>query len=267
MLGSIGLFELSVGRSLEMSAVIEKLDRADKILVALGHFESRASAQAAIAAGNVKVSGKQLTKPSAKISSNAKIEATPEHPWVSRSGLKLAYALEEFGVGVIGLHCLDIGASTGGFSQVLLAQGAVSVVAVDVGRDQLHKMLGNDARVTSLEATDARNLTAEQARKPELIVCDASFISLHKLLTVPLSFAADGASMIALFKPQFEVGREHVGKGGIVSDASAIKRAEDEFTAWLDREGWSVKARTDSPIKGGDGNAERLVYAKRRSVT
>lgn len=243
--------------------MIEKLDRADKILVTLGHFESRASAQAAIAAGNVKVSGKQLKKPSAKISSNAKIEASPEHPWVSRSGLKLAHALQEFGIAPQGLRCLDIGASTGGFSQVLLAHGAVSVVAVDVGRDQLHKTLQDDARVTSLEATDARNLTDEQARKPELIVCDASFISLHKLLSVPLSLAADGASLIALFKPQFEVGREHVGKGGIVSDAAATNRAEDEFFAWLEREGWSVYARTDSPIKGGDGNAERLIYAKR----
>lgn len=246
--------------------MIEKLDRADKILVALGYFESRASAQAAIAAGNVKVSGKQLIKPSAKISSNAKIEASPEHPWVSRSGLKLAHALQEFGIAPEGLRCLDIGASTGGFSQVLLAHGAVSVVAVDVGRDQLHKTLQDDARVTSLEATDARNLTDEQARKPELIVCDASFISLHKLLSVSLSLAVARASLIALFKPQFEVGREHVGKGGIVSDAEATNRAEDEFTAWLERKGWPVQARTDSPIKGGDGNAERLIYAKRRDA-
>lgn len=250
-------------RSLEMSAVIEKLDRADKILVALGHFESRSAAQAAIAAGTVRVSGRVLSKPSEKISSTARIEAKPEHPWVSRAGLKLAHALDVFDVDPSGAHGLDVGASTGGFTEVLLANGAESVVAVDVGRDQLHPKLREDARINSLEATDARQLTAAQVGSPDLIVCDASFISLHKLLAVPLSLANAGAKLIALFKPQFEVGRAHVGKGGIVTDTAATERAEAAFVDWLADQGWIVQARADSPIKGGDGNAERLIYAVR----
>lgn len=242
----------------------QKLDRADKVLVALGHFDSRAAAQAAIAAGKVTVNGRVLSKPSEKISTEARIEAAPEHPWVSRAGLKLAHALEVFEVDPRGLSCLDVGASTGGFTEVLLANGAARVVAVDVGRDQLHPKLRSDARVVSLEATDARALTAEMlGEPPQLVVCDASFISLHKLLGRPLALAAPNASLIALFKPQFEVGRAHVGKGGIVSDKEVTALAEDAFVAWLAREGWDVRARADSPIKGGDGNAERLIYAVR----
>lgn len=242
----------------------EKLDRADKILVALGHFESRSAAQAAIAAGNVSVSGRVVRKPSEKISMSASIIAEAEHPWVSRAGMKLAGALEVFGVDPSELHCLDVGASTGGFTEVLLARGASSVVAVDVGRDQLHARLRSDPRVKSLEATDARKLTPEMlGQAPQLVVCDASFISLHKLLSKPLSLAAADAQFIALFKPQFEVGREHIGKGGIVNDAAASERAEQVFVDWLAEQGWRVRARADSPIKGGDGNAERLVYAVR----
>lgn len=242
----------------------EKLDRADKVLVALGHFNSRAAAQAAIAAGKVRVAGRIIGKPSEKISPDARIDAQPEHPWVSRAGLKLAHALNIFEVDPLGLHCLDVGASTGGFTEVLLAGGAASVVAVDVGRDQLHARLRGDARVTSLEATDARRLTREGlGTPPELIVCDASFISLHKLLGVPLSLAADRAQLIALFKPQFEVGRDHVGKGGIVTDRAATARAEQAFVDWLAEQGWQVQGRDDSPIKGGDGNAERLICAVR----
>ena len=240
------------------------LDRADKVLVALGHFDSRAAAQAAIAAGKVTVAGRVVVKPSEKISPDARIEAEREHPWVSRAGLKLAHALDVFDADVRGLPCLDVGASTGGFTEVLLANGARSVIAVDVGRDQLHARLRGDPRVTSLEATDARVLTRELVPEPpQLIVCDASFISLHKLLGVPLSLAAENAQLIALFKPQFEVGRENIGKGGIVSDASATARAEQAFVDWLTEQGWGVRARSDSPIKGGDGNAERLVYAVR----
>ncbi|MEO1554300.1 MAG: TlyA family RNA methyltransferase [Pseudomonadota bacterium] len=241
----------------------EKIDRADKILVALGHFDSRAAAQAAIASGKVTVSGRTLSKPSEKISSQARIEAAPEHPWVSRSGLKLAHALDVFGVDPSGQPCLDIGASTGGFTEVLLANGAASVVAVDVGRGQLHPRVAADIRVTSLEGTDARALTSIQVGTPQIIVCDASFISLHKLLSVPLSLATKRAALIALFKPQFEVGREHVGKGGIVSDTAATQRAEQGFVDWLMEQDWSVQTRTDSPIKGGDGNSERLIFAKR----
>ncbi len=243
----------------------EKLDRADKLLVALGHFESRAAAQAAIAAGLVKVSGKVVSKPSEKITPDQRIEAERAHPWVSRAGLKLEHALEVFAVEVSGLHCLDIGASTGGFTEVLLANEAASVTAVDVGRGQLHPRVGADPSVTSYEATDARTLNPDMLGAPvDLIVCDASFISLHKLLSVPLSLAAAKAGLICLFKPQFEVGREHVGKGGIVTDTSAKKRAEDEFVDWLSKQGWSMCGRADSPITGGDGNAERLIYAQRR---
>lgn len=242
----------------------EKLDRADKVLVSLGHFETRSAAQAAIAAGTVRVKGRALAKASEKISSSDKIHAEPAHPWVSRAGLKLAFALSEFAVDPAGLHCLDVGASTGGFSDVLLAGGARSVVSVDVGRNQIHQRIAADPRVTSLEQTDARHLTAELlGSPPDLIVCDASFISLHKLLPVPLSLAAPTAALIALFKPQFEVGPDFVGKGGIVTDPSAVQRAETDFIRWLERLGWRVRAVADSPIKGGDGNAERLISASR----
>ena len=246
----------------------QKLDRADKVLVALGHFDSRSAAQAAIAAGKVMVSGKVLKKASEKITPDVRIKAEPEHPWVSRAGLKLVHALETFEINPSGAHCLDVGASTGGFTEVLLARGAASVIAVDVGRDQLHARLQGDPRVTSLEATDARGLTAETVQTPpQLIVCDASFISLHKLLAVPLSLAADQATLMALFKPQFEVGRENVGKGGIVTDRAAITRAEQGLVDWLAAQGWQVRGQTDSPIKGGDGNAERLIFAERGLLT
>lgn len=244
--------------------MIDKLDRADKILVSLGHFDSRSAAQAAIAAGKVRVRGRVLTKASEKISSTAAIVAEAEHPWVSRAGLKLAHALDVFDVDPQGLNCLDVGASTGGFTQVLLENGAAHVVSVDVGRDQFHASLRGDRRITLLEGTDARALTPELVRAPPaLLVCDASFISLHKLLSVPLSLAAERASLIALFKPQFEVGRENVGKGGIVSDATATSRAEEAFIAWLETQAWTVRAAINSPIKGGDGNAERLIFAER----
>jgi 23S rRNA (cytidine1920-2'-O)/16S rRNA (cytidine1409-2'-O)-methyltransferase len=240
-----------------------KSDRADKVLVALGHFESRSAAQAAIAAGRVKVSGKVLAKPSEKIGFDQRIEAELAHPWVSRAGLKLAHGLDVFGVDVAGMHCLDIGASTGGFTEVLLSRRAASVVAVDVGRGQLHARLRGDARVVSLEGTDARNLTRDMVGEPVILVCDASYISLHKLLAVPLGLAGEGAQLVTLFKPQFEVGRDHVGKGGIVSDTAAVALAEAAFVDWLSGQGWRVEAQTDSPITGGDGNAERLVFAVR----
>lgn len=237
-------------------------DRADRMLVELGHFESRAAAQAAIAGGHVRVNGSVVAKPSQKIMDTDRIEAEAAHPYVSRGGLKLAHALEVFGVDPAGCRCLDIGASTGGFTEVLLLGGAASVVAVDVGRGQLHEKITGDARVTSLEATDARSLTSDMiGEAPSLIVCDASFISLEKLLEVPLSLAEPGAELVTLFKPQFQVGRENVGKGGLVSDTAAVERAEAAFCEWLAQMKWAVSARTDSPIKGGDGNAERLIHA------
>ena len=233
------------------------------MLVALGHFESRAAAQAAISAGRVAVNGVQLTKPSAKIRDTDRIEAAPAHPWVSRGGVKLAHALDLFGVNPTGRDCLDVGASTGGFTHVLLSRGASRVCAVDVGRGQLHPSLAGDERVKSLEGFDARQLTrGDIGFLPGLIVCDASFIALEKLLAVPLSLAAPGADLVCLFKPQFQVGRAHVGKGGIVTDAKAVRDAEDAFCAWLEGQGWQVIHRADSPIQGGDGNCERLVHAR-----
>lgn len=240
-----------------------QMDRADRVLVSLGHFESRASAQAAIAAGLVTVNGSPVAKPSQKISPTDRIEAEAAHPWVSRGGVKLAHALDVFEVDPAGRHCLDVGSSTGGFSDVLLSRGARSIVAVDVGRGQLHEKIAGDARVQSLEATDARALTANMlGEAPSLIVCDASFIALEKLLAVPLSLAGEGAELVTLFKPQFQVGREYVGKGGLVSDEAAMKRAEASFCDWLVEQGWRVKGRADSPIRGGDGNRERLIQGE-----
>ena len=239
-------------------------DRADRVLVALGHFESRAAAQAAIAAGCVSVNGRRLQKPSARIAAGDRIEAKPQHPWVSRGGIKLAHALDVFGVDPAGRPCLDVGASTGGFTDVLLQRGARRVYAVDVGRGQLHARIAGEPRVTALEATDARHLDRDLiGEAPSLIVCDASFIALEKLLGVPLSLAAEAADLVCLFKPQFQVGRAYVGKGGLVTDQAAVARAEMAFRDWLAGQGWPVMARDDSPITGGDGNHERLVHARR----
>ncbi len=244
---------------------MSETDRADRMLVRLGHFESRASAQAAIAGGHVMVNGKTVSKPSSRISETDRIEAEAAHPWVSRGGLKLVHALDAFNVDPDGRTCLDIGASTGGFTDVLLSRGAEQVVAVDVGRGQLHPRIAGHLRVISLEAQDARKLQAAQLPEaPSLIVCDASFIALEKLLPVPLTLAAADAELVCLFKPQFQVGRAHVGKGGIVSDAAASAQAEDAFCAWLETQGWAVLARDDSPIAGGDGNSERLIHARQK---
>jgi 23S rRNA (cytidine1920-2'-O)/16S rRNA (cytidine1409-2'-O)-methyltransferase len=158
--------------------------------------------------------------------------------------------------------CLDIGASTGGFTEVLLLNGASHVTAVDVGRGQLHPRIAGDTRVTNYEATDARSLTAQMLPEaPTLLVCDASFISLEKLLEVPLSLTAPGADFVGLFKPQFQVGRDHVGKGGIVTDMAAADAAAEQFEVWMKEKGWPIHAWTASPISGGDGNAERLFHA------
>lgn len=241
--------------------------RADKMLVALGHFESRAAARAAIEAGLVSANGKTVARPSEALSSSAQIEASSAHPYVSRGGVKLAHALDTFGIDPKDRICLDVGASTGGFTDVLLRRGAAHVIAIDVGHGQLHPTLAANARVTALEGLDARALTsAHLAAPPSLIVCDASFISLAKLLGVPLSLAAPQADLVALFKPQFEVGPQNVGKGGIVRDRAAADMAEAAFLAWLDGAGWEVCGRADSPITGKDGNAERLIRARKRPV-
>ena len=238
--------------------------RADKLLVSLGLFGSRTSARAAIEAGRVTAGGMVVSRPSQPLSASDEIEATPAHPYVSRGGLKLAHALETFSVSPSGQYCLDIGASTGGFTDVLLRCGAKHVVAVDVGRGQLHASLAGDARVTSHEATDARALIADMLEKPpSLLVCDASFISLEKLLEVPLSLASQNAHFVGLFKPQFQVGRENIGKGGLVTDVAVTDRAVQDFGHWMRQRGWPIHAWTASPISGGDGNAEHLFHAIR----
>lgn len=237
--------------------------RADKYLVENGYFETRAQAQAAIEAGLVSADGAVLDKASRKIAVGAAIKAQAAHPYVSRAALKLIAGLDVFGVDPSGRTCLDIGSSTGGFTQILLERGAARVVSVDVGRDQLHARLRDDRRVLSLEATDARTLALEQigGQAPDLVVCDASFISLEKVLPRALELAVSGAALIALFKPQFEVGRAYIGKGGLVHDGEAIERAEKSARAFLARAGFEVLGSVESPITGGDGNRERLIGA------
>ncbi|MEL6323136.1 MAG: TlyA family RNA methyltransferase [Pseudomonadota bacterium] len=240
----------------------DKRERADKLLVARSYFESRAAARAAIEAGRVTANGVTVEKPSAMIDVSAEIEAVQAHPFVSRGGVKLAHALAAFDVSVDGAVCLDIGASTGGFTDALLQAGAAHVVAVDVGRGQLHNRVRADPRVTSYEGLDARHLSAEYIHgDTRLVVVDASFISLAKLLSRPLSLVAARTQLIALFKPQFEVGRRAIGKGGLVSDAAAIPKAREAFAAWLGGEGWAVRGWTESPITGGNRNREWLVHA------
>lgn len=238
--------------------------RADRLLVDLGHFESRASARAAIEAGRVRVDGEILRKPSMAIDPDARIEAEAAHPYVSRGGLKLAHALDLWpDIRTQGASCIDIGASTGGFTDVLLQRGATQVLAIDVGTGQLHPRIAADPRVTSLEKTDARDLTACQVGAPDLLVCDASFIALEKLLGPVLALVDDrrACDLILLFKPQFQVGRDHVGRGGIVRDRIAAAEAESRFGDWLVTQGCIVKDSADSPIVGGDGNQERLIRA------
>ena len=194
------------------------------------------------------------------------IEASSPHPWVSRAGVKLAYALDEFGVDAAGETCLDVGSSTGGFTDVLLAGGAAKVYAVDVGTDQLHARIRAHDNVVSMEQTDSRNLVAANfERAPSLIVCDVSFISCMKALDVPLSLAAKSAQLITLVKPQFEVGRDGVGKGGIVRDQALAKDAVKRVKKWLSDQGWQVRGQDISPIKGGSGNTEYLLYARKIS--
>ncbi|MEW5687019.1 MAG: TlyA family RNA methyltransferase [Pseudomonadota bacterium] len=236
--------------------------RADVLLVERGFFESRAKARAAIEAGGVTADGKVVAKASELVATDAVIAAAPAHPWVGRGALKLVHALDLWPVRVEGRVVLDVGASTGGFTEVCLARGATRVYAVDVGRGQLHASLAGDPRVVGLEATDARDLTpALVTDAPGLIVTDVSFISLAKALPAALALAAPGADLVALVKPQFEVGREHVGKGGIVTDPAARERALAEVAAFLSTSGWVVRETATSPIAGGDGNLEWLLWA------
>lgn len=237
--------------------------RIDLLLVERGLFDSRARAQAAIAAGRVTADGRVVAKPSATIDDTAVLVAEPAHPWVGRGGLKLDHALTLWPVPVEGRVVVDVGASTGGFTQVCLSRGAAKVYAVDVGRGQLHPTLADDPRVVELSGTDARTLTpALIPDRPALIVTDVSFISLAKALPAALALAGPGADLVALVKPQFEAGRDKVGKGGIVKEEAVRQAALDAVTAWLQSEGWPVRETADSPVTGGDGNHEFLLWAK-----
>ena len=210
------------------------------------------------------VSGRIAAKPGELVEETAEIVAGPAHPWVSRAALKLEHALQLWPIGVAGRTVLDIGASTGGFTEVCLARGAARVFAVDVGRDQLHARLRADPRVVNLEATDARALDRRVVPDPvQLIVCDASFIGLGKVLPAALALAAPDADLLVLVKPQFEVGPGRVGKGGIVKDAAALVSALDGAIAFVEGQGWRVRATAQSPIAGGDGNREFLLWASR----
>ncbi|MFN4178133.1 TlyA family RNA methyltransferase [Phenylobacterium sp.] len=239
--------------------------RADVLLVERGLFESRAKARAAIEAGGVTADGRPVAKASEAIAEGAVLEARAAHPWVGRGALKLVHALDLWPLAVEGRTGLDVGASTGGFTEVLLARGASRVYAVDVGRGQLHPKLAADPRVVSLEATDARDLTpALVPEPPDLIVTDVSFIGLAKALPAALALAAGGADLVVLVKPQFEVGPERVGKGGIVTDEAARADAVESVKAFLAGEGWAVRGAGDSPIAGGDGNREVLLWAQKK---
>ena len=241
---------------------VEIRKRLDILLVERGLMQSRARARAAIEAGQVRVGGRLAAKPGELHDPAAEIIAEPAHPWVGRAALKLAHALALWPVSVEGRTVLDVGASTGGFTEVCLAAGAAQVFAVDVGRGQLHPRLQADPRVVNLEATDARSLDHSLVpQAPELIVCDASFIGLAKVLGAALALAAPGADLVALVKPQFEVGPARVGKGGVVKDPAARAGALEEAKAFLQSRGWTVQASADSPIAGGDGNREFLLWA------
>ena len=237
--------------------------RIDQLLVERGLAESRTRAQALVMAGHVMLGDKKADKPGLQVAEDAEISVKgQDHPWVSRGGIKLAHALEQFGINVTGMVAIDVGSSTGGFTDVLLSKGAAKVYAVDSGTNQLAWKLRQDPRVIVHEQTSARILTGEHIPEVvDLIVCDASFISLGKVLERPLSFAKPGALIVALIKPQFEAGRGEVGKGGVVRDAAVHARVCDEVSAWLEDSGWAVKGLTESPITGPKGNVEFLIWA------
>jgi len=237
--------------------------RADIVLVERGFFSSRTRAQAAIAAGLVSVGGIALKKASEEVPDDASIEAEAPHPWASRGGVKLAAALDAFALDPTGLVCLDIGASTGGFTDVLLARGAAKVIAVDVGHGQLDPHLAADPRVRSLEGVDARALTAATlGQRPGAIVIDVSFISQRLVLPHVLKLAAEQTWLVSLIKPQFELDRTDLVKGRVTSE-TALTRACDGVRAVIAAQGWTVLDLIPSPILGGAGAREFLVGARR----
>jgi 23S rRNA (cytidine1920-2'-O)/16S rRNA (cytidine1409-2'-O)-methyltransferase len=239
--------------------------RADLLLVSLGLLPTRAKARQAIEAGLVSANGKQVKKPSEMLDPNSKLRASAAYEWVSRAGLKLVAALDQFGVDPAGRNCLDIGASTGGFTQVLLSRGAAHVLAVDVGRGQLDASLRDHAALTSLEGQDARALTNDQIGDLAhgLIVMDVSFIGVEKILPYVLGLIAGPVELIILVKPQFQAGPQRVGKGGIVDPDLAVVIAEETRAMLATIEGLVVTDMIESPVLGGDGNREFLLHAQR----
>jgi len=233
--------------------------------VTRGLAESRTRAQALIMAGAVFSGERKLLKPGELLAEDARLEVRgKDHPWVSRGGIKLDHGLTHFGFDVAGAVALDVGSSTGGFTDVLLTRGAAKVYAVDVGTNQFAWKLRQDPRVIVLEQTNARYLTAEQVPEPvDIVVCDASFIGLAKVLAAPLKLAKSGAKLVALVKPQFEAGREEVGKGGVVRDPAVHQRVCAEASKWVETQGWSVLGVTQSPITGPEGNVEFLLGAEK----
>ncbi len=237
--------------------------RADVLLVERGLFESRARAQAAIEAGLVTANGKQVAKASAAIPEDAALQAEPAHPFVSRGGVKLSGALEHYPIEIDDHVCLDVGASTGGFTEVLLANGASMVFAVDVGRDQLHPSLRNHPKVVSLEESDIRSFEGKRLpARPDIVVIDVSFISLKAVLPVALSLAAAPMSLLALIKPQFETTRKH-SKRGIIREAAVHQEICDDIAAFASQLGCTAIRVFPSSITGGDGNTEFFMGARR----
>lgn len=239
--------------------------RADMFLVRNGYAKSRTEAQSAIRSGRLKVNGEIVSKPSRTLDPDAQIEYVKPHPYVSRGALKLVAALDQFELSPKDLVCLDVGASTGGFTEVLLERGATRVYAVDVGHAQLHPKVRREDRVVACDGVNARALTREQVKEtPMAVVVDVSFIGLKLALPPAMSLAGSGAWLVALVKPQFEVGRYAIGKGGIVKDAEARDAAVKDVVDWIaDQAGWTVSGRMESPIEGGDGNREYLIAAKK----
>ena len=242
--------------------------RVDQLLVERELVESRSRAQALILAGLVFSGDRKVEKAGQALANDAPLEVRGrDHPWVSRGGVKLAHGLAHFGWDVTDMVAMDVGSSTGGFTDVLLTNGAARVYAVDSGTNQLAWKLRSDPRVIVHEQTSARILTADHIAEPiDVIVCDASFISLAKVLETPLSFAAPDARLLALIKPQFEARREEVGKGGVIRDPDVHSRVCNEVADWLRGKNWQVAGIETSPITGPEGNVEFLIAARYQAV-
>jgi 23S rRNA (cytidine1920-2'-O)/16S rRNA (cytidine1409-2'-O)-methyltransferase len=244
---------------------MSKKQRLDQMLVDRGLAESRTRAQALVLSGNVFAGDKRLDKPGTAFPVDTELRVKGrDHPWVSRGGLKLAHALEAFGLSPEKMTAIDVGASTGGFTHVLLENGAAKVYAVDVGHGQLAWSMRQDERVVVLERLNARHLTAEHIPEPvDWVVCDASFIGLATVLPAALALTKPGARLVTLIKPQFEAGREHVGKGGVVRDPAVHAAVCQRVQEWVEAQGWQVQGIVESPIKGPEGNVEFLLSAER----